>query len=319
MALASSRLRPTAAQAAARRAASRRQRQPDARQPERERERAGVHDRPPLRHPAGEDPLESDVGQAYAPRFSTTDANGDYHFAENITHGGTYHFQAYPASEADAPGTLLLSFSLVVGPALKVVAIQSPFNAFTGLKAPGCSVCLIRDPRDDTHGGGPDIASFSIAYKGGWVSIKLVTYDTVRAGHGEHPCINGMSLDKGSATQFGLGCFEGPHVGKIFGNGECVHPDGEGDCGSAHMLLSGHTTSYRFPVAALKHSRQLALQAWVLASGDRLEDTVPNVVRLGNLNKPNCYVIVQIKSGSSGDYQSGKSLCSQAGVVTARP
>jgi hypothetical protein len=260
--------------------------------------------------------LESDLGQSHKPQVSAPDANGNYHFREKIGKiegGGSYTFEAYPADEADAPGTLLLKFTLGVEP--KVYAMQAVHDGRSTLKAPGCTVCVIRDPRGDTHGGPPDIRSFSASYKAGWVSIRIVTYDIVSTGHGQHPCINGSAQN----FQFGLGCFEGPHYGKVFGNQACVHPDGAGDCGSAHMSLHGHVTSYRFPVKVLRRSMQLPLQVWVVYTGDQLKDTVPNAVTLGQRNALDCYVVLQVRKEAPRDYSFGKSLCSQTGTVTAKP
>jgi hypothetical protein len=260
--------------------------------------------------------LESDQVASKTLHVASPDANGDYRFSESVGKtegGGSYAFKAYPADQPDGADNLLLEFTLGVEP--KPYAIQAVHDGRSTLKAPGCSVCVIRDPRGDTHGGPPDIESFRVAYRAGWVSIRIVTYDAVGPGHGQHPCINGWAQN----DQFSVGCFEGPHYGKVFGNKACVHPDAAGDCGSAHMSLHGHVTSYRFPVKVLRRAKQLPLQVWVVYSGDQLKDTVPNAVTLGQRNALDCYVVLQIAKGKPGDYSFGKSLCSQAGTVTKKP
>jgi hypothetical protein len=260
--------------------------------------------------------LESDLGQSHKPVVAAPDASGDYRFAEDVgttEGGGSYTFEAYPADQADAPGTLLLKFTLGVEP--KLYSMQAVHDRRSTLMAPGCTVCVIRDPRGDTHGGPPDISSFSVSYKAGWVSAKIVTYDFAASGYGSRPCVNGWAQN----VQFTVGCFGGPHYGQVFGNRACVHPDSAGDCGSAHMSVGAHVTSYRFPVSVLRRTNQLPLQVWVVYPGDRLMDTVPNAVNLGQRSGLDCYVVLQVKKGTPRNYSFGKSLCSQAGTVVAKP
>ncbi|HVS86089.1 MAG TPA: hypothetical protein VHD91_10700 [Gaiellaceae bacterium] len=248
--------------------------------------------------------------------FSTPDANGSFHFAEKIEHGGTYDFTAYIAG--DQTFQVLLRFSLGVQPTL--YAIQS-LGSKTTLMAPGCSVCHIRDPRGDTKGGPPDLASFDVSVANGWITFRVTAYDGIRFGDRQIPCVEGSVPTGGSNRFFFLGCSTAsgiPHTGRLVGG--CVRPDRNHECGAVRTSFpDSRTVMYRIRAQQLGKPSQIAVQAWILYAGDRLMDTIPNVVHLGNAHTTNCFVILQLRKGVPGDYEFGKSECSQAVVGTAKP
>jgi len=105
----------------------------------------------------------------------------------------------------------------------------------------------------------------------------------------------------------------------IFGDVCGARVDANEDCGSAHMSFpNGHTTVYRFRPSQIGNPSSFFWQAWVLYPGDRIEDTVPNQVVLGNRRGLNCWIKQQLRSQRASSYGWGRNRCSQTGVVTTR-
>ncbi len=181
------------------------------------------------------------------------------------------------------------------------------------LNAPGCFACVIRDPRGDDHGGPPDIKSVSSTFKNGWITFTFVTYDAVSAGHGGHPCIDGITRPGPHESGFGAGCFEGPHTGMIFG-AVCAHPDANQDCGSAHMAFpNSHTTVYHFRPAQIGNPASFYWDAWVLYPGDVFKDTAPSSGERPGPGQAGvyCQVKQQLKRQPPSAFSWGKNLCRQ--------
>ncbi len=199
------------------------------------------------------------------------------------------------------------NFAVPVEP--PVTAIQQ-FGGGSALIAPGCTTCVIHDPRGDDKGSPPDIATATSKYRNGWVTITIVTYDTVTAAHGGHPCIQAWTIPYGGRSHsFGLGCFEGPHLGMVYGDGSCPHSDANDDCGTAHESFPNtRTTRYRFRPAQIGSPPAFDWQAWVLYPGDQLKDTVPANVQLGNTGL-NCWVKQQLRVQPPEAYSFARNPC----------
>jgi hypothetical protein len=259
-------------------------------------------------------PVRLTVGspQAGGTTSAQRGSNGVYRFAERVTNGGRYLFGARATSGSKSGR---LDFAVTAEP--PVTGVQDPGGQLT---APGCSVCVVRDPRGDNKGAAPDLASATSNVANGWVTLTVTAYDAVRnaaAGAG-HPCIVGWPLGtSGRRTQMSMGCFTGPHAGKIFGG--CPRPDGAGDCGPVQMSYPDvHTIRYRFRAVQLGNPPALAWQAWILYPGDQLKDTIPSVAHLGNDPAPNCEIIQQLRRQGAGAYRFGRGRCPQAGVTARR-
>jgi hypothetical protein len=101
--------------------------------------------------------------------------------------------------------------------------------------------------------------------------MTVVTYGTVSRGHGGHPCVEAVTRPGPHQLSFDAGCFEGPHVGMIFGDVCGARVDANEDCGSAHMSFpNSHTTVYRFRPSQIGNPSSFFWQAWVLYPGDRI-------------------------------------------------
>ncbi len=198
--------------------------------------------------------------------------------------------------------------------AFTVVPRVTPIQEYRGggeLAAPGCFTCTIRDARGDDRNGPPDLKSVTSTYRNGWIVMTLVTYDTVSSGQGGHPCIQAITRPGANQVGFGAGCFEGPHVGMIFGEACGKQADANGDCGSANMSFpNSHTTVYRFRPSQIGKPASFFWQAWVLYPGDRLGDTVPNEVSLG-MNGLNCWVKQQLRPQPATAYRWGRNRCAR--------
>lgn len=243
---------------------------------------------------AGAVRLECECGESSKPETSAEDASGNYHFpfVSPTKNGGTYTFTADLVARPDP----LLTFKLGVEP--RPTAIQSP-GWKGGLAAPGCSVCVIRDPHGDNRGGSPDIASASSAHVGGWVTFKIVTFGPVRSGF--PPCVTGWIVRGRRNASFNVCTL--PRFARL--RARVSYPN-------------ARTIVYRVRASAFRSAKQVLWQVWVLYPGDTLKDTVPNVVHLGN-DPRNCFVVAQLRPGSPGDYVFGTTPCSQRTVVTAKP
>jgi hypothetical protein len=254
--------------------------------------------------------------QGHGQPITRTGPSGSFSFPERASQGGVYRFTA-DATAGSLTAHLPLSFT--VEPPL--TAIQAWENGRgASIIAPGCSTCVITDPRGDTHRGPPDIKSVKSTYRKGWVTITIVSYDTVSAAHGRHPCVGAWTVPR-TATRnhwFGFGCQEGPHLGKIWAQ-SCPHADAYGDCGSAHESFpNSHTTRYRFRPSQLGKIAAFYWQTLVEVSDNDIRDTVPNTFTLGG-SGTNCWVKEQLVAQDPGAYSFGKSRCSQKGVVTKKP
>jgi len=207
------------------------------------------------------------------------------------------------------------TFTFTVVP--QVTPIQEYGGGSGELTAPGCFTCTIRDARGDGRNAPPDIKSVTSTYRNGWIVMTFVTYDSVSPRHGGHPCIQAITRPGANQVGFGAGCFEGPHVGMIFGQACGKHVDANGDCGSAHMSFpNSHTTVYRFRPSQIGKPASFFWQAWVLYPGDRLEDTVPNEVSLRR-NGLNCWVKQQLRPQPASAYGWGRNRCAQAPFATS--
>ncbi len=258
--------------------------------------------------------LSSDQG--HSPPVTRTGPSGTFSFPVHAgSQGGVYRFTV----DATAGSlTAHLGLSYTVEP--PVTAIQAWERGAT-LFAPGCSTCVIHDPRGDTRRGPPDIESATSTYRHGWVTITILTYDTVSAAHGRHPCVQAWTVPRTEPRNhwFGFGCQEGPHLGKIWSDGSCPHADAYGDCGSAHESFpNSHTTRYRFRPAQVGKIAAFYWQTLVEVSDQDIRDTVPNTFTLSS-SGTNCWVKEQLVRQGPGAYSFGKSRCSQKGVVTKRP
>jgi hypothetical protein len=254
--------------------------------------------------------------QGDIPPATRTGPSGSFSFpVHGDAQGGIYRFTV-DATAGSLTAHLPISYKLEP----PVTAIQ----AWEGraVFAPGCSTCVINDPRGDTHRGPPDIKSVKSTYRHGWVTITIATYDTVSSAHGRHPCVQAWTIPRGVPRNqgFGFGCQEGPHLGKIwFPNGGCPHGDAYGDCGSAHESFpNSHTTRYRFRPSQLGKVYGFYWQVLVEVSDNDIRDTVPNQVSLSGSGR-NCWLREQLVKQGPGAFSFGKNPCSQKGVVTKKP
>jgi hypothetical protein len=231
-------------------------------------------------------------------------ANGLWSIAERVDPGK----QTIRVAADDGSAEAHKAFTFTVVP--RVTPIQE-YGRGGELSAPGCFTCTIRDARGDDLNAPPDIKSATSIYRNGWIVMTLITYDRVSPGHGGHPCVQAITRPGSNQVGFGAGCFEGPHVGMIFGEACGKRADANGDCGSANMSFpNSHTTAYRFRPSQIGKPASFLWQAWVLYPGDRLEDTVPNQVSLG-MNGLNCWVKQQLRPQPATAYRWGRNRCAR--------
>jgi len=254
--------------------------------------------------------------EADAPVASSTASgpDGTFTLRQRFNQAGAFTFTVN-AQAGQLTGHL--SFKLTVEP--KVTAIQTQEGR---LVAPGCRICVIRDPRGDNFGDLPDIVSASSKYSRGWLVHRIVTYGAITTAGGPTCLEASYRYSPNQQSHYGFGICSGTggaHSRVLFGP---CRP-GKETCGSGHLAFPNpHTMVVRFRPSQIGNPRSYYWDVWVLYPGDQLKDAAPSRggphgIPARGSRAPYCLVRQEIRPDAARDYYFGKSSCSQRWVVKA--